>query len=149
MRALIQRVLKAKVSTSEGYCEKINEGLLILLGIENADNKEDVDWLSNKIVNLRIFNDNEGVMNNSLLETKGNIMIISQFTLHARTKKGHRPSYIDAAPPDIAIPLYQYFIEKIETLIGKNVSQGVFGAYMQVELVNDGPVTIMIDTKNR
>ena len=149
MKALIQRVINAKVTTEEGHCDSINEGLLILLGIENNDNKEDADWLSNKIVNLRVFNDDFGVMNNSLLNIYGDAMVVSQFTLHARTKKGNRPSYIDAAPPEIAIPLYKHFIEIIEFSLGKKVAKGVFGAYMKIELVNDGPVTIMIDSKNK
>ena len=147
MKALIQRVKHAKVSTNEGHNEIINEGLLILLGIERADNEDDAIWLSNKITNLRIFDDESGVMNLSLLEINGEAMIVSQFTLHARTKKGNRPSYIDAAPPEIAIPLYEFFIGQMEMTIGKRVATGVFGAMMQIELINDGPVTIMIDTK--
>ena len=149
MKALIQRVKHAKVSTNEGHNEIINEGLLILLGIERTDNEEDAIWLSNKITNLRIFDDESGVMNLSLLEINGEAMIVSQFTLHARTKKGNRPSYIDAAPPEIAIPLYEFFIGQMEKTIGKRVSTGVFGATMQIKLINDGPVTIMIDTKNK
>ena len=149
MKALIQRVTSAQVTTNEGHYEKIEAGLLILLGVEHSDTQEDAIWLSNKIVNLRIFNDQNGLMNLSLLETGGNAMVVSQFTLHARTKKGNRPSYIDAAPPEIAIPLYEFFIGQVEMAIGKRVAKGVFGASMKIELVNDGPVTIMIDTKNK
>ena len=149
MKTLIQRVTFARVTTKEGHNQKIDNGLLILLGIEHSDSKSDAEWLVNKIANLRIFDDNEGVMNRSLLDIAGEAMVVSQFTLHARTKKGNRPSYIDAAPPDISIPLYEYFIEMIEITLGKSVAKGVFGAHMQVELLNDGPVTIMIDTKNK
>ena len=149
MKALIQRVKYAQVTTNEGHNAKIDEGLLILLGIERADNEEDAIWLSNKIINLRIFDDNNGVMNLSLLDINGNAMIVSQFTLHARTKKGNRPSYIEAAPPEIAIPLYEFFIGQVEMALGKRVAKGVFGAMMEIELLNSGPVTIMIDTKNK
>jgi D-tyrosyl-tRNA(Tyr) deacylase len=149
MKALIQRVTNAKVTTSEDHNESISQGLLILLGIEHSDNQDDAVWLANKIVNLRIFDDEEGIMNKSLLEIWGEAMVVSQFTLHARTKKGNRPSYIDAAPPEISKPLYEYFAGQVEMMLGKRVAKGVFGAYMQVELVNDGPVTIMIDTKNK
>jgi len=149
MKALIQRVKYAKVTTNEGHNDQIDEGLLILLGIENADKEEDAVWLSNKIANLRVFSDENDVMNRSLLDIEGNAMVVSQFTLHARTKKGNRPSYIDAAPPEIAIPLYNFFIGQVEMALGKRVAKGVFGAMMQIELVNSGPVTIMIDTKNK
>jgi len=149
MKALIQRVKYAQVTTNEGHNDKIDEGLLILLGIERADNEEDAIWLSNKIVNLRIFDDNNAVMNLSLLDINGNAMIVSQFTLHARTRKGNRPSYIEAAPPEIAIPLYEFFIGQVEMALGKRVAKGVFGAMMEIELLNSGPVTIMIDTKNK
>jgi len=149
MRALIQRVTSAKVTTNESHREQITKGLLILLGIENADSNEDADWLANKITNLRIFDDDSGVMNKSLMDIDGEAMVVSQFTLHARTKKGNRPSYIDAAPPDISIPLYEYFIERIEIILRKKIKKGVFGAFMQVELINSGPVTIFIDTKER
>ena len=128
---------------------QIEKGLLILLGIENTDTKEDVEWLSRKVVNLRIFNDTDGVMNHSLLDSQGDAIVVSQFTLHASTKKGNRPSYIKAAKPDVAIPLYQKFILQLETDLNKKVGTGVFGADMKVELLNDGPVTILIDTKNR
>jgi D-tyrosyl-tRNA(Tyr) deacylase len=127
----------------------INEGVVVLLGIEEADTVEDISWLSKKIVNLRIFNDDKGVMNNSLLDIKGEILLISQFTLHASTKKGNRPSYIKAAKPDIAIPLYERFIVQLEQDLGSKIKTGEFGAMMQVSLTNDGPVTIIIDTKNK
>ena len=149
MRVLIQRVLRAKVTTSEGHNEHIGKGLLLLVGIENADNQEDALWLTNKIINLRIFNDNNGVMNLSLADIDGEVLIVSQFTLHARTKKGNRPSYIDAAPPDKSIPLYDFFINQMELLMKKKAATGIFGADMQVELVNDGPVTIWIDSKQK
>ena len=128
---------------------EIKNGLLILLGIEPADTEEDIEWLSKKIANLRIFNDEKGVMNNSLIDEKGDAIIVSQFTLHANTKKGNRPSYINAAKPEIAIPLYKQFIANFEMQIGKKVGTGEFGADMKVELVNEGPVTIIIDSKNR
>ena len=149
MRVLIQRASRARVTTPEGHDEQIGNGLLLLVGIENSDNQEDAVWLANKIVNMRIFDDNNGVMNLSLTDVEGDVMVVSQFTLHARTKKGNRPSYIDAAPPDKSIPLYEFFVNQIELLIGKRVATGVFGAHMQVELVNDGPVTIWIDSKQK
>ena len=127
----------------------IGHGLLVLVGIEDADTAEDIDWLSGKIVNLRIFNDEEGVMNKSVLETNGEILLVSQFTLHAATKKGNRPSYIKASKPDVAIPLYTTFKERLSVDLGKQVQTGIFGADMKVELLNDGPVTILIDTKNK
>lgn len=128
---------------------KIGNGLLVLLGIEDADGMEDIVWLSNKIVNLRIFNDEEGVMNKSVVETAGGVLLVSQFTLHASTKKGNRPSYIRASKPDTAIPLYEKVIRQLEQDLGKKVETGIFGADMKVELLNDGPVTIVIDTKNK
>ncbi|WPP48045.1 D-aminoacyl-tRNA deacylase [Catalinimonas niigatensis] len=149
MIAVIQRVSEASVTIEKQIKGKIDKGLLILLGIEEADGEEDIDWLSRKITNLRIFNDKEGVMNKSLLDIKGNMLIISQFTLHASTKKGNRPSYIKAAKPDIAIPLYEKFIKACEALMSKKVETGEFGADMKVGLINDGPVTIIIDTKDK
>jgi D-aminoacyl-tRNA deacylase len=149
MRTVIQRVSKASVTIGSRIKSSIDDGMLVLIGIEEEDNISDIDWLANKIVQLRIFNDNNGVMNRSILETEGNIMIISQFTLHAKTKKGNRPSYIRAAKPEKAIPLYECFIKKITDLSGKYPATGEFGAMMQVELINDGPVTIIIDTKEK
>ena len=149
MRAVIQRVSKASV-TIDGKIEgQIESGLLVFLGIEDADNDEDIKWLSNKTANLRIFNDEEGVMNRSVIDIEGQILLISQFTLHASTKKGNRPSYIKASKPDIAIPLYNKMIQQLETDLAKKIKTGVFGADMKVELLNDGPVTIVIDTKNK
>lgn len=149
MRILIQRVIKARVTTPEGYDKSIKKGLLIFAGIECADTNEDAEWLASKAVNLRIFNDENDVMNKSVLDVDGEILVISQFTLHARTKKGNRPSYMDAAPPDISVPIYEYFINNIESVSGKRVSTGIFGADMQVELINDGPVTIWMDSKQK
>jgi len=149
MRAVLQRVLKASVTIEEKIVSEINSGLLILLGIEVEDTIEDIEWLSKKIVNLRIFNDENGVMNNSLLDENGDAIIVSQFTLHASTKKGNRPSYIKAAKPEISIPLYQLFIADFEKQLNKKVGTGEFGADMQVSLINDGPVTICIDSKRR
>ncbi|NMC37508.1 MAG: D-tyrosyl-tRNA(Tyr) deacylase [Bacteroidales bacterium] len=149
MRAVIQRVSRASVTIKGTMKSEIGPGLLVLLGIEDADTETDGDWLVSKIVQLRVFNDSEGVMNLSVADTGGSIMVISQFTLHAKTKKGNRPSYIKAAHPDKAIPLYNSFIRKIAELQGKEVATGEFGAMMEVELVNDGPVTIIIDTKMR
>ncbi len=149
MRVVIQRVLKASVKVDENISGKINLGLLVLLGIEPADTAEDVNWLSNKIVNLRIFNDEAGVMNRSVHEVNGAILLISQFTLHASTKKGNRPSYIKAGKPDFAIPMYQQMIVQLEKDSGKKIQTGIFGADMKVELLNDGPVTIIMDSKNR
>jgi D-tyrosyl-tRNA(Tyr) deacylase len=149
MRVVIQRVTKASVTVDEKKISTIESGLLILVGIENLDAQEDIDWLSNKIVNLRIFNDDQGVMNNSLLESKGDVIVVSQFTLHASTKKGNRPSYINAARPEIALPIYEAFVKALELKLGKKVGTGIFGADMKVELLNDGPVTIVIDTKNK
>ncbi|MBU2907729.1 D-tyrosyl-tRNA(Tyr) deacylase [Arenibacter algicola] len=149
MRATIQRVATASVTVDGKVISKISNGLLIFLGIEDADTVDDIKWLSNKIVNLRIFNDGNGVMNLSLLQEEGEALVISQFTLHASTKKGNRPSYIKAAKPEIAIPLYESFVAQLEKDLGKKVGTGVFGADMKVALLNDGPVTIQIDTKNR
>ncbi|MEQ8219032.1 MAG: D-aminoacyl-tRNA deacylase [Arenibacter sp.] len=149
MRATIQRVTTASVTVDGKVISKISNGLLIFLGIEEADNEEDIKWLSNKIVNLRIFNDSQDVMNLSLLQVNGAALVISQFTLHASTKKGNRPSYIKAAKPEIAIPLYESFVAQLEKDLGKKVGTGVFGADMKVALLNDGPVTIQIDTKNK
>lgn len=149
MKAVIQRVTQASVTIEDKQVASIQHGLLILLGIVTEDTQEDIQWLSNKIVNLRIFDDVDGVMNNSLKTNAGDAIVVSQFTLHANTKKGNRPSYIKAARPDVAIPLYQDFISQIEKNLGKSVQTGEFGADMQVALLNDGPVTIIIDTKNR
>lgn len=149
MRAVIQRVTSASVTIDKKIHSSIDGGLLVLLGIEDADSNEDIEWLSGKIVNLRIFNDENGVMNISVKEINGEILVVSQFTLHASTKKGNRPSYLRASKPDIAVPLYEKFLSKLSGDLGKNVKAGVFGADMKVELLNDGPVTIFIDTKNR
>ena len=149
MKVVIQRVSRASVKVDGSITGEIGEGLLILLGIEDADNDEDIKWLSNKILNLRIFNDENGVMNRSVLENNGAILLVSQFTLHASTKKGNRPSYIKASKPDFAIPIYEKMIARLETDLGKKIQTGIFGADMKVELLNDGPVTIIIDTKNK
>ncbi|WP_036382742.1 D-aminoacyl-tRNA deacylase [Muricauda sp. MAR_2010_75] len=149
MRAVIQRVSRASVTVEEKIISSIDDGLLVLLGIEDADGTEDIEWLSKKVVNLRIFNDDEGIMNRSVLDVDGDIIVVSQFTLHAQTKKGNRPSYIKAAKPDVAIPMYETFVKKLEEDLGKKAGTGVFGADMKVELLNDGPVTIIMDTKNR
>ncbi len=149
MRAVIQRVSKASVTVDGKVVSAMGEGLLVLLGIEDADGKEDMEWLSKKIANLRIFNDDEGVMNRSVLDVAGDVIVVSQFTLHAQTKKGNRPSYIKAAKPDVAVPMYEAFVQKLEEDLGKKVGTGIFGADMKVELLNDGPVTLVIDTKNR
>ena len=149
MRAVIQRVSEASVSINGEIKASIGTGLLVLLGIEEADNAEDIEWLSGKIVRLRVFNDANGVMNLSVQETGGEILLISQFTLFASTKKGNRPSYIRAAQPEVAIPLYNQFIQKMTQDFGKTIGTGEFGADMKVSLVNDGPVTIIIDSKNR
>jgi D-aminoacyl-tRNA deacylase len=149
MRALIQRVNSASVEIEGRVHSSIGKGLLILLGIEHSDGQEDILWLSNKIAGLRVFDDENGVMNRSVKEINGSVMVVSQFTLHARIKKGFRPSYVDAAPPELSIPLYQQFVGQLETDLDKQVATGIFGAEMQITLVNDGPVTIMIDTKNR
>jgi D-aminoacyl-tRNA deacylase len=149
MRAVIQRVTQANVVIDNSIRSAISKGLLILVGIEDADNTEDLIWLSGKIVNLRIFNDAAGVMNESIKEQGGDILVISQFTLHASTKKGNRPSYIRASKPPVAIPLYEQFVQQLQTDLGKPVFTGEFGADMKVSLLNDGPVTIVIDTRNK
>jgi D-tyrosyl-tRNA(Tyr) deacylase len=149
LKAVIQRVLKASVSIEGQKVANINLGILVLLGIVSDDSQEDIKWLSNKISNLRIFSDVDGVMNTSLLQTKGDAIVVSQFTLHASTKKGNRPSYIRAAKPDLAIPLYEAFVKQLEIDLSKKVQTGQFGADMKVELINDGPVTVIIDTKDK
>ena len=149
MKAVIQRVSNARVLIEGSVSGSINTGYLILLGIVPEDGAEDVEWLSRKIVNLRVFADEEGLMNKSINEVGGDILVVSQFTLHAKTKKGNRPSYIRAAPPEIAIPIYEDFVRQLEVEMGKTVETGEFGANMQVELTNDGPVTIIIDTKQK
>ena len=149
MRVVIQRTTHASVTIGGQLKSAIGPGMLILVGIEDADGPEDIDWLCRKIVNLSIFDDDEGVMNRSVLETGGDILVVSQFTLHASTKKGNRPSYIRAARPEISIPLYEQFCEALSQALGKSVETGQFGADMQVELLNDGPVTICMDTKNK
>ena len=149
MRTVIQRVTKASVTVNGEKISAIDNGLLILVGIENADAQDDIDWLTNKIANLRIFNDEDGIMNKSLVDVNGDVIVVSQFTLHASTKKGNRPSYIKAARPDVAIPLYEAFIAAFESKLGKKVGTGEFGADMKVELLNDGPVTILMDTKDK
>jgi D-tyrosyl-tRNA(Tyr) deacylase len=149
MRAVIQRVSEASVTVDNIVNGSIQNGLLVLLGIEDADTTEDIEWLSGKIVNLRIFNDDNGVMNISLKDINGDILLVSQFTLHASTKKGNRPSYIRASKPDVAIPLYEQMIIQLEKDLDKKIQTGVFGADMKVRLLNDGPVTIVIDTKNK
>ncbi|HLP74431.1 MAG TPA: D-aminoacyl-tRNA deacylase [Bacteroidales bacterium] len=149
MRAVIQRVTKASVTISGQLKAETGNGLLVLVGIEEADNNQDVEWLTNKIVQLRIFNDEDGVMNVPVIDTGGEILVVSQFTLHAKTKKGNRPSYIRAARPEIAIPLYESFVRQLSVLLGKEVKTGEFGAMMEVGSVNDGPVTIIIDTKEK
>ena len=147
MRIVIQRVLEASVTIDSSKVAEIQYGLLVLLGIEDADNQEDIDWLCKKIIGLRIFSDVEGVMNLPINEIEGDIILVSQFTLHASTKKGNRPSYIKAAKPNIAIPLYESFIKTLESELGKPIQTGEFGADMKVSLTNDGPVTIIIDSK--
>ena len=149
MRVVIQKVTEASVSIENQIVASIDKGLLVLVGIEDGDTNEDIAWLSSKIVNLRVFDDDNGVMNLSVKGVKGEVLIVSQFTLHASTKKGNRPSYIKAARPEVAIPVYEAFIKQVETLLGKRVPTGQFGAMMQVSLCNDGPVTILIDTKNK
>lgn len=149
MIAVIQRVSEASVKIDEKVKATIDKGLVVLLGIQDTDGDEDIEWLSSKIVHLRIFNDGEGVMNVSVKDDAGDIIVVSQFTLHASTKKGNRPSYIKAAKPDVAIPLYERFLAVLQTTLGKSVQTGEFGADMKVSLINDGPVTILIDTKNK
>jgi len=149
MKAVIQRVSRANVQIDKKTRGEIGTGLLVLLGIEDGDTVEDIQWLSNKIVNLRIFNDENAVMNKSVLDVNGDILLISQFTLHASTKKGNRPSYIKASKPEFATPMYERMIDQLGRDLGKKVQTGIFGADMKVELINDGPVTIVIDTKNK
>ena len=149
MKAVIQRVSEASVTIDKVKVAAIAKGLVILVGIEEADNHEDINWLTSKIANLRIFADDSGVMNCSIKDVEGEIIVVSQFTLHAQTKKGNRPSYIKAAKPEIAIPLYESFVQQMEVEIVKKVQSGQFGADMKVALINDGPVTIIIDTKNK
>jgi len=149
MRIVIQRVKEASVKIDGKTVSAIEKGMLVLVGIEDTDTQEDIDWLSNKIVQLRIFDDENGIMNLSVREIKGEILVVSQFTLHASTKKGNRPSYIRASKPDFAIPMYEKFVEAIENAMGKKQGTGKFGAMMDVSLVNDGPVTIIIDSKNK
>ncbi len=149
MRAVIQRVSAASVTVDEIVTGTIKNGLLVLLGIEDADTQDDIQWLSNKIVNLRIFNDENGVMNVNVKDTGGAILLVSQFTLHASTKKGNRPSYIKASKPDFAVPVYEKMISQLKADLGKEIETGIFGADMKVSLLNDGPVTIIMDTKNK
>jgi D-aminoacyl-tRNA deacylase len=149
MRVVIQRVSEASVTVNESITGSINQGLLVLMGIEDADTIEDIDWLVGKIVNLRIFNDENDVMNKSVLDIDGQILLVSQFTLHASTKKGNRPSYIKASKPEIAIPMYEKMIATLAIALGKSIQTGIFGADMKVRLLNDGPVTITIDSKNK
>ncbi|ATA89521.1 D-aminoacyl-tRNA deacylase [Capnocytophaga stomatis] len=149
MRVVIQRVSEASVVIENKIASKINKGLLILVGIEEADTEEDVKWLSAKVASLRIFDDENGVMNLSVKDIDGEVIVVSQFTLHASTKKGNRPSYIKAAKPDISVPLYEGFVRQLQNDLGKEIGTGEFGADMKVNLCNDGPVTIIIDTKNR
>lgn len=149
MRVLIQRVSRASVTIDGDLHSAIRHGLLVLVGIENADTNEDIEWLCRKIVQLRIFDDNKGVMNLDVRQVDGDILTVSQFTLHAMTKKGNRPSYINAAKEDIAVPLYEEFVATLSALLGKEIATGIFGADMKVELINDGPVTIWIDSKNK
>lgn len=149
MKAVIQRVSEASVTIDNEKVANIGTGLLILVGIEDADTPEDINWLTSKIAQLRIFNDENHVMNKSVKDVDGDVIVVSQFTLHASTKKGNRPSYIKASKPNIAIPLYEAFVESMEKAIGKKVQTGEFGADMKVSLINDGPVTIIIDTKNK
>ena len=149
MKAVIQRVSQSSVTINNEIVAQIQQGLLVLVGIEDADNQEDINWLTSKIANLRIFEDENQVMNLSLKDIDGEMIVVSQFTLHALTKKGNRPSYIKASKPEIAIPLYESFVQQMEIELGKKVQTGQFGADMKVSLVNDGPVTIIIDTKNK
>lgn len=149
MRVVIQRVKKASVTINDAINGEINNGLLLFVGFEEFDSQEDIDWLVGKVIRLRIFDDSEGVMNRSIEEIHGEFLVVSQFTLHAKTKKGNRPSYIKAAEPKVAVPLYNNFIESLKKQSGLKVAEGIFGAKMNVSLENDGPVTIFIDTKNK
>ena len=149
MRAVLQRVTSAKVTANKTHEASIGHGLMVLLGISQSDTAEDLDWLINKIINMRIFNDEAALMNKSVMDVAGEMLVISQFTLYAQTKKGNRPSYIQAAGHEIAIPLYTLFLQKAEQLMGKPVQSGIFGSDMQIDLTNDGPVTIIIDSKNK
>ena len=149
MRVVVQRVNEASVTINNEIVSKIEKGLLVLVGVEDEDTQEDINWLCQKITQLRIFDDVNGVMNKSIKDINGDLIIVSQFTLHASTKKGNRPSYIKAAKPDIAIPLYESFVSTMEDYLGKSVGKGRFGADMKVQLINDGPVTIWIDSKNK
>jgi D-tyrosyl-tRNA(Tyr) deacylase len=149
MRVVIQRVFEANVTVEGAVVGQIQKGLMVLVGIVNEDDKSDIEWLSNKIVNMRIFEDEQGVMNKSVLEVGGGILLVSQFTLHASTKKGNRPSYIAAAKPEISVPLYEQMILQLEKDLGASIQTGKFGADMKVSLINDGPVTITIDSKNK
>lgn len=149
MRVVIQKVKEASVSVKQKIISSINTGLLVLVGVEDTDSQEDIDWLVKKIVQLRIFNDESGIMNRSVKDVEGDLLVVSQFTLHASTKKGNRPSYIRAAKPDISIPMYEKFVAKAELALGKKVGTGKFGAMMDVALTNDGPVTIIIDSKQK
>lgn len=149
MRVVVQRVNEASVTINNEIVSKIGKGLLVLVGVEDEDTQEDINWLCQKITQLRIFDDENGIMNKSIKDINGDLIIVSQFTLHASTKKGNRPSYIKAAKPDIAIPLYESFVSTMEDYLGKSVGTGRFGADMKVQLINDGPVTIWIDSKNK
>ena len=149
MRAVIQRVTSASVKINNNIKSEIGNGLLVLVGIEDSDNGSDIEWLCSKIVQLRIFNDNNDIMNLSVVDISGDILAVSQFTLHAKTRKGNRPSYIRSARPEIAVPLYNSFTARLSELLGKSIGTGEFGAMMQIELINDGPVTIIIDTKEK
>jgi D-tyrosyl-tRNA(Tyr) deacylase len=149
MRAVIQRASRASVKIDGKIFSEIGSGLMVLIGVEEADNNDDIKWLCNKLIQLRIFDDHNGIMNLSIMDTGGDILAVSQFTLHAKTKKGNRPSYIKAANPEIAIPVYTRFVATLSQLLGKEVKTGQFGAMMQVEIINEGPVTIIIDTKNK
>ena len=149
MKIVVQRASEASVTIEGEIVSQIKKGLLILVGIESEDSKEDIEWLTNKVVNLRIFNDDNDVMNNSLIDVGGEVIVVSQFTLQASTKKGNRPSYLKAAKHEISIPLYEYFVSQMKVKLGKKVGTGAFGADMKVSLINDGPVTLIIDSKNR
>ena len=149
MRAVLQRVTKATVTANKSHVQRIGQGLVVLLGITHDDSSDDIDWLLKKITNMRIFNDENGVMNKSILDIDGQLLVVSQFTLFAQTKKGNRPSYTNAAGHEIAVPLYEQFLEKATQTMKKPIQSGIFGADMQVDLINDGPVTIVVDSKNK